>query len=275
MVRPTAKGNSVQTQVNGITIAYNDQGTGIPIVFLHAFPLNRTMWANQEQVLSSQFRVITIDLRGHGESDAPLWRYTLDQSADDVCALLDQLAVRQALFVGLSMGGYLLLAFYRKYSARVKGMILADTRAQADTDEGKAGRFQMAQTAYKQGPSAIADLMIPKLLSPATIQTRPEIVQNVRSMIEGNQISGIAGDLLAMAERPDSVPLLQQIACPTQIIVGELDQATPPADAALMANQIPNARLAIIPNAAHLANLEQPAAFNKILTTFATDLTRD
>jgi len=275
MVRPTAKGNSVQTQVNGITIAYNDQGTGIPIVFLHAFPLNRTMWANQEQVLSSQFRVITIDLRGHGESDAPLWRYTLDQSADDVCALLDQLAVRQALFVGLSMGGYLLFAFYRKYSARVKGMILADTRAQADTDEGKAGRFQMAQTAYKHGPSAIADLMIPKLLSPATIQTRPEIVQNVRSMIEGNQISGIAGDLLAMAERPDSVPLLQQIACPTQIIVGELDQATPPADAALMANQIPNARLAIIPNAAHLANLEQPAAFNKILTTFATDLTRD
>jgi pimeloyl-ACP methyl ester carboxylesterase len=275
MVRPTAKGNGVQTQVNGITIAYDDQGTGPSIVFLHAFPLNRTMWVNQEHVLSSQFRVITIDLRGHGESDAPLWRYTLDQSADDVRALLDQLAVRQALFVGLSMGGYLLFAFYRKYSARVKGMILADTKAQADTDEGKAGRFQMAQTAYKQGPSAIADLMIPKLLSPATIQTRPEIVQNVRSMIEGNQISGIAGDLLAMAERPDSVPLLQQIACPTQIIVGELDQATPPADATLMANQIPNARLAIIPNAAHLANLEQPAAFNKILTTFATDLTRD
>jgi pimeloyl-ACP methyl ester carboxylesterase len=265
----------MQTQVNGITVAYNDQGTGLPIIFLHAFPLNRTMWANQEQVLSSQFRIITIDLRGHGESDAPLWRYTLDQSADDMVALLDQLAIRQALFVGLSMGGYLLFAFYRKYSARMKGMVLADTRAQADTDEGKTGRFQMAQTAYKQGPSAIADLMIPKLLSLATIQTRPEIVRNVRSMIEGNQISGIAGDLMAMAERPDSVPLLKQIACPTQIIVGELDQATPPSDATFMAEQIPNARLAIVPNAAHLANLEQPAAFNKILTTFATDLTRD
>jgi 3-oxoadipate enol-lactonase len=264
----------MQTQVNGITVAYNDQGSGLPIIFLHAFPLNRTMWANQEQVLSSQFRIITIDLRGHGESDAPLWRYTLDQSADDVGALLDQLAIRQALFVGLSMGGYLLFAFYRKYSACVKGMVLADTRAQADTDEGKAGRFQMAQTAYKQGPSAIADLMIPKLLSPATIRTRPEIVQNVRSMIEGNQISGIAGDLMAMAERPDSVPLLEYIACPTQIIVGELDQATPPSDARLMAEQIPGARLALIPSAAHLANLEQPGAFNKIVTTFATDLTR-
>ena len=275
MVRPTVKGNSVQTQVNGIRIAYKDQGTGPSIVFLHAFPLNRTMWAVQEQMLSSRFRIITIDLRGHGESDAPLWRYTLDQSADDVCALLDQLAIRQALFVGLSMGGYILFAFYRKYSARVKGLILADTRAQADTDEGKAGRFQMAQTAYTQGTSAIADLMIPKLLSPATIQTKPEIVQNVRNMIEGNQISGIAGDLMAMAERPDSVPLLKQIACPTQIIVGELDQATPPSDATLMAEQIPGARLALIPNAAHLANIEQPAAFNKILTTFATDLSRD
>lgn len=265
----------MQTQVNGITIAYNDQGTGFPIVFLHAFPLNRTMWAAQELALSSQFRVITIDLRGHGESDAPLWHYTLDQSADDVGALLDQLAIQHALFAGLSMGGYILFAFYRKYSARVKGMILADTRAQADTDEGKAGRFQMAQTAYTQGPSAIADLMIPKLLSPTTIQTRPEIVRNVRGMIEGNQISGIAGDLMAMAERPDSVPLLEYIACPTQIIVGELDQATPPSDARLMADQIPGARLALIPSAAHLANLEQPEAFNKIVTSFVADLTRD
>lgn len=265
----------MQTQVNSITIAYNDQGTGFPIVFLHAFPLNRTMWAAQELALSSQFRVITIDLRGHGESDAPLWHYTLDQSADDVRALLDQLAIQHALFAGLSMGGYILFAFYRKYSARVKGMILADTRAQADTDEGKAGRFQMAQTAYTQGPSAIADLMIPKLLSPTTIQTRPEIVRNVRGMIEGNQISGIAGDLMAMAERPDSVPLLEYIACPTQIIVGELDQATPPSDARLMADQIPGARLALIPSAAHLANLEQPEAFNKIVTSFVADLTRD
>lgn len=265
----------MQTRVSGITIAYNDQGTGLPIVFLHAFPLNRTMWAAQEQALSLQFRVITIDLRGHGESDAPLWRYTLDQSADDVEALLDHLSIRQALFVGLSMGGYILFALYRKYSARVKGMVLADTRAQADTDEGKAGRFQMAQTVYKQGPSAIADLMIPKLLSPATIQNRLEIVQNVRRMIEGNQISGIAGDLMAMAERPDSVPLLKKITCPTQIIVGDLDQPTPPSDARLMAEQIPSARLALIPNAAHLANLEQPAAFNKIVATFATDLSRD
>jgi pimeloyl-ACP methyl ester carboxylesterase len=264
----------MKTQINGITIAYSDRGTGLPIIFLHAFPLNRTMWAQQEEALSLRFRVITVDLRGHGESDAPLWRYTLEQSADDVNALLDQLSIQQAIFVGLSMGGYILFAFYRKYAARVKGLILADTRAQADTAEGKDGRFQMAQTAYKKGPSAIADIMMPKLLSPATFQTRTALVQQVRVMIENNQISGIAGDLMAMAERPDSIPLLKQITCPAQIIVGELDQATPPSDAQLMADQIPNARLSIIPGAAHLTNLEQPEAFNHIVANFVAKLSK-
>ena len=262
----------MKTQVNGITLAYSDQGTGLPIVFLHAFPLNRTMWSGQEHALSSQFRIITIDLRGHGESDAPLWRYTLEQSADDVRVLLDHLSIRQAVFVGLSMGGYILFAFYRKYADRVKGLILADTRAQADTPEGKHGRFLMAQTAYKEGPSAIADLMIPKLLSPMSIQTKLDLIQHVRAMIQGNQISGIARNLMAMADRPDSVTLLSQITCPTQIIVGDLDQATPPSDAELLANRISNARLAVIPQAAHLANLEQPETFNRIVASFASEL---
>ena len=264
MVRtPQRTEQTVQAQVNGITLAYDDQGEGLPIIFLHAFPLNRTMWAEQESRFSSQFRVITVDLRGHGESDAPLWQYTLDQAAADVIGLLDHLSIRQAVFVGLSMGGYILFAFYQKYAERVKGLVLSDTRAQADTDEGKQARFEMAQIAYKQGAIAIADIMIPKLLSPATIQTRPELVQRVRTMIEGNQVSGIAGDLMAMAERPDSVTLLKQITCPTQIIVGELDLPTPPADAKLMADRIPNARMAILPGAAHLSNLEQPDLFNE------------
>lgn len=265
----------MKVQLNGITLAYSDRGTGLPLVFLHAFPLNRTMWAPQEQDLASEFRVITVDLRGHGESDAPLWHYSLDQAAEDVRALLDHLAIRQAVFVGLSMGGYLLFAFYRKYAGLVQGLILADTRAQADSPEGKEGRFQMAQTAYKQGPAAIADIMMPKLLSPATIRTKPDLVQAVRTMIEGNQVSGIAGDLMAMAERPDSVPLLNQIACPTQIIVGELDQATPPSEARLMADHIPGARIAAIPGAAHLSNLEQPDLFNRIVRAFASELAEE
>lgn len=262
----------MKVQVNGVTLAYSDRGEGLPLVFLHAFPLNRTMWSAQEQALSSQFRIVTVDLRGHGESDAPLWRYTLDQAADDVRALMDHLSIRQAVLVGLSMGGYILFAFYRAFTDRVKGLVLADTRAQADTADGRQGRFHMAQVAYRQGPAAIADLMIPKLLSPASINTNPDLVRRVRAMIEGNQISGIAGDLMAMAERADSVPFLNQIACPAQIIVGELDHATPPSDAELMADRIPGARLTVIPGAAHLANLEQPDRFTQIVRSFADEV---
>ena len=147
----------VKAHVNGIALAYDDKGTGLPLVFLHAFPLNRRMWTAQADALSSQFRVVTIDLRGHGELDAPLWHYPLDQIAEDIRVLLDQLSIQQAVFVGLSMGGYILFAFYRKYAARVKGLVLADTRAQADSAEGKQSRCQMAQVSYTQGSAAIAD----------------------------------------------------------------------------------------------------------------------
>ncbi|HEY7532168.1 MAG TPA: alpha/beta fold hydrolase, partial [Nitrospiraceae bacterium] len=203
--------------VNNITLAYSDRGTGPPIVFLHAFPLNRRMWASQEATFALRHRVITIDLRGHGESDAPLWHYSLDQSADDLRALLDQLSIPQAIVIGLSMGGYILFAFYRKYPDRVRALVLADTRPQGDTAEGKHKRFQMAQIAYTKGSAAIADLMIPVLLSPVTVETNPAVVQGVREMIVGNQVSGIAGSLMAMSERPDSTPLLRHITCPTQI----------------------------------------------------------
>lgn len=262
----------MKAQVNGITVAYDDKGTGLPLIFLHAFPLDRRMWAPQAEALSSRFRVVTIDLRGHGESDAPLWHYTLDQAAEDVRGLLDRLSIQQAVYVGLSMGGYILFAFYRKYAARVKGLVLADTRAQADTAEGKHARFQMAQVAYTQGAAAIADIMVPKLLSPETIRARPELVASVRAMIEGTQMSGLVCDLMAMAERPDSIPLLPQIMCPTQVIVGELDPTTPLSDATVMADRIPGARLAVIPGAAHLANLEQPEAFTRVVRSFAQEL---
>jgi len=259
-------------QINRITLGYEDRGTGLPLVFLHAFPLSRRMWDSQLLYLSRRFRVVTIDLRGHGESDAPLWRYRLEESADDVNGLLDHLAIDRAVLIGLSMGGYLAFAFYRQYARRVKGLVLADTRAGADSAEGREGRFQMAQTAYKKGASAIAELMLPKLFVPATLAGKPEIVRQVRSIIEANEISGIAGDLMAMAERPDSSAMLPTISCPTLIIVGEEDVATPPAESRFMADKIPGARLAVIPAAGHLSNVEQPDVFNRVVEEFAAGL---
>ncbi len=258
----------MKVHINGIDLAYSDQGQGAPLVLIHAFPLNRAMWEPQVQALATHHRIITVDLRGHGESDAPMWHYTLEQFADDVKALLDHLTVSQATFVGLSMGGYTLFALYRKYPERVKALVLADTRAQADTEEGKAGRFAMAQTAYTKGAKAIADLMLPKLLSQASLEKRPDLVDTLRGIIMRNQISGIVGDLMAMAERPDSTSLLKDMTCPTLVIVGQDDVATPPSEAKFMAEKIPHSRLEIIPNAGHASNLEQPEAFNSVLQSF-------
>ncbi|MSR25361.1 MAG: alpha/beta fold hydrolase [Nitrospiraceae bacterium] len=260
-------------RINGLNLAYTDQGRGMPVVLLHAFPQNRAMWMPQVDALSKTHRIIAPDFRGFGESDAPQPPYRLDQFADDVAGLLDLLAIQQAVFIGLSMGGYTLFAFYRKYADRVKGLVLADTKAQADTEEGRAGRFAMAQTAYTKGAGAIAEIMLPKLLSPVALQTKPNLVQRVRTTIEQTQISGIAGALMAMAERPNSVPLLAQIACPTLVITGELDGPTPPADGKLMAEKILGARLEIISQAGHLSNLEQPDAFTGAVRSFLNSLT--
>lgn len=212
--------------------------------------------------------MITIDLRGHGESDAPMWHYTLEQFADDVIALLKHLDIPKAIFVGLSMGGYILFALYRKYPEFVQALVLADTRAQADTAEARAARISMAQIAYKRGASAIADLMLPKLLSPSGLEENTELKTQLRKIILSNQPSGIIGDLMAMEERPDATPLAQTIDVPTLVIVGEQDLPSPPTEMKPMAEQIPGAQFELIPQAGHMSNMENPEAFNTSIQNF-------
>jgi pimeloyl-ACP methyl ester carboxylesterase len=192
----------------------------------------------------------------------------MEMFADDLRALLDHLSVQQAVLAGFSMGGYITFAFYRKYRDRVKALVLADTRPQPDSPEGKQGRFKSAQTAYKEGASSIADVMVPKLLTSQSLQNRADLVQTVRKIITSTPVAGIVGDLMAMAERPDSVGLLSEITCPTLVLVGEQDGLTPPADAKLMAEKIKKAQLEVIPAAAHLSNMEQPDHFNKAVGMF-------
>ena len=262
----------MKARINDVDLAYSDEGQGPPVIFLHAFPLNRTTWAPQVAGLSDRYRVVTIDLRGHGESDAPMWRYTLDQFAEDVNGLLEHLDIARATFVGLSMGGYILFALYRKYPALFQALVLADTRATADTPDAKAARFSMAQVAYRRGASAIAELMLPKLLSPAACEHRADLRDHLRTIITGNQVSGIVGDLMAMEERPDSTPLLSTISVPTLVIAGEEDLASPPEEVKSMADRIPGSTFVRIPQAGHLSNMENPAAFNEALLSFLTSL---
>ena len=262
----------MKARINDVDLAYSDEGQGPPVIFLHAFPLNRTTWAPQVAGLSDRYRVVTIDLRGHGESDAPMWRYTLDQFAEDVHGLLKHLGIARATFVGLSMGGYILFALYRTHPALFQALVLADTRATADTPDAKAARFSMAQIAYRRGTSVIADLMLPKLLSPAACEHRADLRDHLRTIITGNQVSGIVGDLMAMEERPDSTPLLSTISVPTLVIVGEEDLASPPEDVKSMADRIPGSTFVRIPQAGHLSNMENPVAFNEALLSFLTSL---
>ena len=255
-------------RVHGIEMAYDDAGSGAAVVLLHGYPFNRSMWREQSEALSQNYRVIAPDLRGLGEtppSDEPA---TMAEMAREVAALLDELEIKRVTLGGLSMGGYVALAFYRRFSLRVRALILADTRPQADTEQAQRNREEQAQKILKEGMQSIADDFLKKVLTPATLSEKPETVALVREMILKTAPQGAANALRGMAARPDQTAFLEQILAPTLILVGSEDQLTPPADAQLMHREIRGARLEIIEGASHLSNLERPAEFNLALERF-------
>jgi 3-oxoadipate enol-lactonase len=238
------------------------------VVLLHGYPFNRSLWNEQASALGNSYRVITPDLRGLGESESTPGPATMNRMAQDVAALLDHLEISRAVVGGLSMGGYVALAFYKQFPSRVRSLILADTRAQADTEEGKQTRFQQADKALAEGMAGIADSMLPKLLTPETVSKRPEVVKRVRDMMLKTKPEGAAGALLGMAEREDQTALLSQVSCPTLILVGREDPITPVADSEKMHREIAGSRLVVIENAAHVSNLERTDQFNEELMRF-------
>ncbi len=255
-------------RIGGIELAWEEAGRGTPVVLLHAFPLNRKVWVPQVAELSARYRVIAPDFRGHGESGVADEDSTMERLAEDVRGLLDHLKLERVALGGLSMGGYVALAFVRRWPERVRALVLADTRASADTEEGRKGRFETAALAEREGSAAIAETMVPKLLGPTTLEHKPEVVAAVRAMILEASPAGIAAALRGMAVRPASFDLLPTIKCPTLIIVGEQDGLTPPADSEAMAKAISGSTLVRIPEAGHLSNLEQPEKFNGALSGF-------
>jgi pimeloyl-ACP methyl ester carboxylesterase len=262
----------VLIKTNGIQIDYRDTGSGLPVIFIHAFPLNQTMWDKQLVALQTDCRVITMDLRGFGHSDAPQGPCLMDQMAADVRGVMSGLNIERAVLVGLSMGGYVSLAFYRDYPESVLALVLADTRATADTQEARERRLKSATKAEAEGSRAIADEMIPLLLGSTSLKSRPGIVERVRAMIEANSPIGIAGAQRGMAERRDSTYMLPSMDLPVLIIAGSEDKLTPVAEAEDLRNNIPRARLRVIESAGHLSNIENPDEFNKALAEFFEQL---
>jgi pimeloyl-ACP methyl ester carboxylesterase len=252
-----------------IDLAYDDKGSGAPIVLLHGFPFNRSIWDEQVAVLTDRYRVITPDLRGLGKTplSADGGSEMIDM-ARDVGALLDQLEIRRTVIGGLSMGGYVAFAFYRLFPLRTRGLILADTRPQSDTEEGRAVRFQQVERIRAEGIGASAQGFLDKLFASETIQHRPELVSRIREMILSTSPEGAAAALLGMAARIDYSYLLPQILCPALIVVGSEDKIVSISDAELMHREIRGSHLTVIKNVGHLSNLETPEEFNTALLEF-------
>lgn len=253
----------MKTTINGINIAYNDHGIGIPVIFLHAFPLNRSMWEGELKtlLLEERYRLVAPDWPGFGESEIASDVSTMEFFADCVAGLMDTLGMPSAILCGLSMGGYAAFAFLRKYPRRLAGLILSDTRPEADTPEAQANRENVARIAETQGTEAIADMQVPRVLSEYTRLHHPQIELRVRQMINAATPKGIAAASRGMAQRADATDLLPAISCPTLVVVGEQDALTPPDVARNYAAKIPGAQFITIPYAGHLSNLEQPEAF--------------
>lgn len=236
-------------------------GSGLPVVLLHAFPLDGRMWDAQARELSRQSRVIVPDLPGFGRS-AAIPASSLDQMADEVAALLDVLGIERATIAGLSMGGYTALAFARRHGARLARLALCDTRSVPDTSEGRKTRDANIALVDREGVSAVVERMLPVLLSPSASS---ETKERVRAIGNSQTGAGVKAALGAMRDRPDATPWLAELDVPALVIVGALDTLSPPAEAQAIADRLPRAELEVIADAGHLSNLEKPSAFTAAL----------
>jgi pimeloyl-ACP methyl ester carboxylesterase len=259
---PPAGTSQRRVSVHGVELALDDRGSGPALLFIHGYPLDGSLWRHQAGAFPG-WRTLIPDLRGLGRSDAPDLGYSMATYADDLAALLDAVGVDDVVLAGLSMGGYVAFEFLRRHRPRVRGLVLVDTRAQADSAEGRKGREAAMADAREGGAPLIAEQMLPKLLAKGA----PDALRDeVRSLMAAAPVPGILGALAAMRDRPDSTELLPTLGgLPALVVVGAEDVLTPPKDAEGMAKAIPGAKLAIIPGAGHLAPLEQPKAFNQHL----------
>jgi pimeloyl-ACP methyl ester carboxylesterase len=258
----------MKAKIAGGEIAYEAKGKGPAVLFLHAFPLGLVMWDAQAAALAPTHQVIRFDARGFGASPPGEGLLTMERIADDAAALLDHLGVSQALACGCSMGGYAALAMVRRHADRLRGLVLQDTRAGADSAEGRRNRAVLAEKVRAEGATAAAEAFLPRLLGETTHRERPEVVARVREIILATSPRGIADALAGLAARADSTPTLREIRVPTLVVVGAEDQLTPVAEAEALHRGIAGSRLAVIARAGHLANLENPAEFNRELSGF-------
>jgi len=264
----TASGSDLlRVETGGATLAVEVRGAGLPVLFVHGFPFDRSVWKHQVAGLA-HCRRIALDLRGAGASTAPAGGYSMSRYADDLAAVLDAVGVDRAVVCGLSMGGYVTFELLRRHPQRVRALILCDTKPEADSPRARHDRDELAAVAEREGAAAVAERLVPKLLAPATRAAQPDVVRQVWAMIQRTSVTGIVGALHALRDRPDSTPLLPHIRLPTLVVGGADDEISPPAVMRAMAAAIPGAQFTTIPAAGHLTPLEQPLPTTRRLAEF-------
>jgi len=253
-------------------IHYETLGEGPDLVLLHPFPTNHLYWLGIADMLAPRHRLIAYDLRGHGDSTPGSGPATMEKHAADLARLCDATKVGKAVFAGVSIGGYVLFEFWRQHRERVAALVLSDTRATPDTEEGRASRLKSAEEVQQNGPAAFLESMVPKLLGQHTRDNRPDVVEGARKMMAKMTTAGIVAIQQGMAARPDSFPTLATVNVPTLVLVGAEDTLTPPADAELIHNGIRGSRLEVVPRAGHFAIYEQRNAAGKVIRDFLDGL---
>ncbi len=264
----------MEARINGVRLSWRDRGQGEPVLLLHPFPFHGGIWDGQLERLSGRMRLIAPDMRGFGGSEAdpgdgPL---TMEQHADDAAALLDHLGIEAATVCGVSMGGYVAFALWRRHPARVRALVLCDTRATADTEAARRARAQLAIRVRREGSKAAVDAMLPNLISATTRRARPEVEGRLRAIAESIEAETIVRALEGLAGRPDSTGLLPTITVPTLVLHGAEDATVPVDEARAMAGRIPGARLRVVDGAGHLPMVETPEAFDAELGRFIESL---
>ena len=249
-------------------IVYEIVGSGPPVVLLHPFPVHHEFWNPILPMLSSRYRLILPDLRGHGGSEIGQGPALMEKHARDLDRLLDETGVGKATFVGVSIGGYILFEFWRRFRARVNALVVCDSRPQADTAEARANRLKAAADVLENGAGPFIESMIPKLMGRTTLSTRPDLVDGARRMMSKMSPEDINLVQRGMAARPDSVAELKTINVSTLIVIGDEDILSTPADGELMRQHIAGSQLKIIPKAGHYAPWEQPDAVGVVLRQF-------
>lgn len=259
-------------EVSGVKISYQEAGSvdALPIIFIHGFPFNKTMWAGQLEAFKNEYRPIAYDVRGHGKSEAGDADFSMDFFAKDLLAFLDALKIDNAVICGLSMGGYIALHAIQKQPARFAGLILADTQCGADTPEGKDKRMKTIAFIKKNGLKVYAEESLKNLFAPVSFQSRKDVVKFIHQTIVDTPAEVICRTLQALADRTETCSYLPKIKTTVCIIVGKEDKVTPPAVAQKMADAINDSKLVIIDRAGHLTNLEQQEEFNKAVLDFLT-----